>query len=136
MEKFIKKDRNKPWNIFKKNNKDDKKLDSKSSEKKLEKLIVIYRGPDGGDSSRQRKHWASVPFVGSVQAKLVVEKKRKKEPIYFTDADLLRGEIHSDSLVIKMDIEGIYVEHALVNTKSSVNVLYKEVFENLGINPK
>lgn len=71
--------------------------------------------------------------MGLVQIKLA-EKRRKKIPIFFADADLPRGEIHSNSLVITMDMEGIDVKRVLVNIGSNVNILYKEVFEKLGIN--
>lgn len=50
------------------------------------------------------------------------------------DDNLPRGEIHSNSLVIVMDMEGFVVERVLVDTGSSVNILYKGVLENLGIN--
>lgn len=47
-----------------------------------------------------------MPFVGSVQAKLVV-KKQRRGLIYFTEIDLQRGKVISDSLVITMDMEGV-----------------------------
>lgn len=74
-------------------------------------------------------------FVGSIQAE-PVEKKWKEDPIYFTDANLSNEKIHFDSLVITMDMKGTNVECILVDTESSVNILYKEIFEQLGIDPQ
>lgn len=55
MDKFIKKDGKKSWNIFKKDNnkKDDNKPDG-GSKKRLEKpwILVIYWGPKGGELLR------------------------------------------------------------------------------------
>lgn len=78
------------------------------------------------------KSWAKVPFVSSVRTE-PVEKKQRRELLYFTDDDLPRGEGHSVSLVIEMDIEGTNVKRVLVDTSSNVNILYKEVFDKLGI---
>lgn len=53
LEKFIKNDGKKPWNIFK----SDKKLDNKISKNKSKKsrILVIYEGSNEGYSSWQRK---------------------------------------------------------------------------------
>lgn len=53
LDKFIKKEGKKPWNIFKKDNKNDKNLDD-GPKKKPEKLRihVIYGGLEGGESHR------------------------------------------------------------------------------------
>lgn len=47
LDKFIKKDRKKLWNIFNKDNKNDKKPNNNNPEKKPEKprILIIYGGP-------------------------------------------------------------------------------------------
>lgn len=66
--------------------------------------------------------------MGFVQTESV-EKKRKNEPIYFNSADLPKGEIRSDSLVITVDMEGTDVERVLIDTGNSIKILYEEVFK-------
>ncbi|VFQ91982.1 unnamed protein product [Cuscuta campestris] len=54
----------------------------------------------------------------------------RREPIVFTDRDLPpTGEDHNDPLVITMDINGVDVARVLVDTGSSVNILYLETFQ-------
>ncbi|VFQ88144.1 unnamed protein product [Cuscuta campestris] len=56
----------------------------------------------------------------------------RREPIVFTDRDLPpTGEDHNDPLVITMDINGVDVARELVDTGSSVNILYLETFQKL-----
>ncbi|VFQ70305.1 unnamed protein product [Cuscuta campestris] len=56
----------------------------------------------------------------------------RREPITFTDRDLpATGEDHNDPLVITMDMGGVDVSRVLVDTGSSVNVLYLDAFEKL-----
>ncbi|XP_019182045.1 PREDICTED: uncharacterized protein LOC109177190 [Ipomoea nil] len=126
-------------NVWKRNPKEQSKApgphgssDDKATGKKPV-INVIYGGPEGGDSSRQRKQWARNLYVGSVHSE-PREKKKRVEPIFFTDEDLpLHGEAHSDSLVITMDINGTDVQRVLVDTGSSVNILYFDVFTRLGL---
>ncbi|VFQ91322.1 unnamed protein product [Cuscuta campestris] len=101
----------------------------KSSSK--EHLQVIYGGPEGGDSASQRKKWGWELYVGTV-ALDPRRKQTRREPITFTDRDLpATGEDHNDPLVITMDMGGVDVSRVLVDTGSSVNVLYLEAFEKL-----
>ncbi|VFQ73339.1 unnamed protein product, partial [Cuscuta campestris] len=59
-------------------------------------------------------------------------KQARREPITFTDRDLpATGEDHNDPLVITMDMGGVDVSRVLVDTGSSVNILYLEAFEKL-----
>ncbi|VFQ69191.1 unnamed protein product [Cuscuta campestris] len=59
-------------------------------------------------------------------------KQARREPITFTDRDLPRtGGDHNDPLVITMDINGADVAKVLVDTGSSVNVLYLDAFKKL-----
>ncbi|VFQ86419.1 unnamed protein product [Cuscuta campestris] len=56
----------------------------------------------------------------------------RREPITFTDRDLpATREDHNDPLVITMDMGGVDVSRVLVDTGSSVNVLYLDAFEKL-----
>ncbi|VFQ68476.1 unnamed protein product [Cuscuta campestris] len=72
-----------------------------------EHIGMIFGGPEGGDSAA-------------------------REPITFTDRDLPpTGEDHNDPLVITMDIDGVDVARVLVDTGSSVNILYLETFQKL-----
>lgn len=73
-----------------------------------------------------------MPFFSSVRSESI-EKKQRREPLYFTDDDLPQGECHSYSLVVVIGMEGTDVEKVLVDTISSVNILYKDVLERLGI---
>ncbi|VFQ91465.1 unnamed protein product [Cuscuta campestris] len=61
-------------------------------------------------------------------------KHARREPITFTDRDLPRtGGDHNDPLVITMDINGADVARVLVDTGSSVNVLYIDAFKKLNL---
>ncbi|VFQ67130.1 unnamed protein product [Cuscuta campestris] len=96
-----------------------------------EHVKMIYGGPEGGDSAFQRKKWGRELYVGSV-AFDPRRKQTRREPITFNDRDLpSTGEDHSDPLVITMDMGGVDVSRVLVDTGSSVNVLYLEAFEKL-----
>ncbi|VFQ94882.1 unnamed protein product [Cuscuta campestris] len=96
-----------------------------------EHLQVIYGGPEGGDSASQRKKWGRELYVGTV-ALNPRSKQARREPITFTDRDLpATGEDHNDPLVITMDMGGVDVSRVLVDTGSSVNILYLEAFEKL-----
>ncbi|VFQ76619.1 unnamed protein product [Cuscuta campestris] len=96
-----------------------------------EHLQVIYGGPEGGDSASQRKKWGRELYVGAV-ALNPRSKQARREPITFTDRDLpATGEDHNDPLVITMDMGGVDVSRVLVDTGSSVNVLYLDAFEKL-----
>ncbi|XP_031095231.1 uncharacterized protein LOC115999525 [Ipomoea triloba] len=96
-------------------------------------IHVIYGGPEGGDSSRQRKQWARNLYVGTIHSE-PREKKKRTEPISFTDDDLpLHGEAQNDPLVITLDVSGTDVQRVLVDTGSSVNILYFDVFTQLGL---
>ncbi|VFQ62035.1 unnamed protein product [Cuscuta campestris] len=75
-------------------------------------------------------------FAGSLHVAVVSleshGKQARREPITFTDRDLPRtGGDHNDPLVITMDINGADVARVLVDTGSSVNVLYLDAFKKL-----
>ncbi|XP_019163610.1 PREDICTED: uncharacterized protein LOC109159953 [Ipomoea nil] len=97
-------------------------------------INMIVGGPEGGDSANTRKAWARQLYVGTVYGREESSKKVCREPIVFTDKDLPAGEIpHRDALVITMDINGLVVRRILVDTGSSVNVLYLETFTKMGL---
>ncbi|XP_031111915.1 uncharacterized protein LOC116015888 [Ipomoea triloba] len=65
------------------------------------------------------------------------EKKPRREPITFTDDDLPDGPLpHRDALVITLDINNVIVHRVLVDTGSSVNVIYYDTFTKLGLSRK
>ncbi|VFQ90991.1 unnamed protein product [Cuscuta campestris] len=97
-----------------------------------EHIGMIFGGPEGGDSAAQRKNWVRSIYVGEVSAEPPRHKHTRREPIVFTDRDLPpTGEDHNDPLVITMDINGVDVARVLVDTGSSVNILYLETFQKL-----
>ncbi|XP_031116523.1 uncharacterized protein LOC116020181 [Ipomoea triloba] len=97
-------------------------------------INMIVGGPEGGDSSSSRKAWARQLYVGTIYGRDDSLKKVCHEPILFTDEDLPRSQHpHRDALVIAMDVHGTVVRRILVDTRSSVNILYLEVFERLGL---
>ncbi|VFQ79186.1 unnamed protein product [Cuscuta campestris] len=106
-------------------------LNKKKKPPDKEHLQVIYGGPEGGDSASQRKKWGRELYVGTV-ALNPRSKQARREPITFTDRDLpATGEDHNDPLVITMDMGGVDVSRVLVDTGSSVNVLYLDAFKKL-----
>ncbi|VFQ89994.1 unnamed protein product [Cuscuta campestris] len=94
-------------------------------------IEMIVGGPEGGDTASQRKNWARSLHVAVVSLE-TQGKHARREPITFTDRDLPRtGGDHNDPLVITMDINGADVASVLVDTGSSVNVLYLDAFKKL-----
>ncbi|VFQ66993.1 unnamed protein product [Cuscuta campestris] len=97
-----------------------------------EHIGMIFGGPEGGDSGAQRKNWVRSIYVGEVSAEPARRKHTRREPIVFTDRDLPpTGEDHNDPLVITMDINGVDVARVLIDTGSSVNILYLKTFQKL-----
>ncbi|XP_019172915.1 PREDICTED: uncharacterized protein LOC109168357 [Ipomoea nil] len=95
---------------------------------------MIVGRPEEGDSANTRKAWARQLYVGTVYGREGGSKKVCREPIVFTDKDLPTGETpHRDALVIAMDVNGVVVRRILVETGSSVNVLYLETFTKMGL---
>lgn len=122
-------------NVWRRDPKGKKKAHEKGEERATVKkpvIHVIYGGPEDGDSVGQRKQWERSLFVWSVREG--PREKKKVEPITFMDDDLLaHGEGHCDSLVVTMDLQGTDVHRILVDTGSSVNILYKDVFDWIGL---
>ncbi|VFQ76089.1 unnamed protein product [Cuscuta campestris] len=108
----------------KKSGKDNNKPDK-------EFIEMIVGGLEGGDTASQRKNWARSLHVAVVSLESQ-GKQAKREPITFTDRDLPRtGGDHNDPLVVTMDINEADVARVLVDTGSSVNVLYLDAFKKL-----
>jgi len=100
---------------------------------KKQTIHFIYRGPVGGDTPAERKKWSCYLYVGEVVS-LPRGKKQKREAITFSDDDLPEGPLpHRDALIIKMDINDTIVHRILVDTRSSVNVMYYNAFTKLGL---
>ncbi|VFQ90237.1 unnamed protein product [Cuscuta campestris] len=95
----------------------------------------IIGGNIGGDSATTRKMWASAAMVNKVAAPAQPEgKKLKTEPIVFSNADLPEmGVPHRDALVITIDIMDLLIHKTLVDTGSSVNVMYMDTYKALGL---
>ncbi|VFQ83045.1 unnamed protein product [Cuscuta campestris] len=92
----------------------------------------IIGGNTGGDSATSRKKWANAAMVNKV---LVPEgKKLKTEPIVFSNADLPETWVpHRDALVIMIDIMDLLIHKTLVDTGSSVNIMYMDTYKALGL---
>ncbi|VFQ83874.1 unnamed protein product [Cuscuta campestris] len=61
-------------------------------------------------------------------------KRKKKEPLIFTDEDYPPVlSPHWDALVINVEINNVVVNRTLVDTGSSVNILYSNTFKELGL---
>ncbi|VFQ99274.1 unnamed protein product [Cuscuta campestris] len=92
----------------------------------------VIGGNTGVDSGTSRKKWANTAVVNKV---LVLEgKKLKTEPIVFSNADLPEtGVPHMDVLVITIDIMDLLIHKTLVDTGSSVNIMYMDTYKALGL---
>ncbi|XP_019171065.1 PREDICTED: uncharacterized protein LOC109166627 [Ipomoea nil] len=99
-------------------------------------IHVIFGGPEGGDTPAERKKWARSLYVGDV-VRAPHEKRTRREPITFIDDDLPDGPLpHQDALVIRLDLNDTIVHRVLVDTGSSVNVMYYDTFTQLGLSRK
>ncbi|VFQ85043.1 unnamed protein product [Cuscuta campestris] len=101
--------------------------------KEFPQVGVIFGGPEMGVTNKERKEWARRLYVGSVDVGQVA-KKGRQEPIVFSDEDFpFIPSSHRTPVVISMAIHKFFVKRILVDTGSSVNVLYREVAQQLGI---
>ncbi|VFQ82092.1 unnamed protein product [Cuscuta campestris] len=93
----------------------------------------IIGGNTGGDSASSRKKWKNTVHLAEVQ-RPPLPKQKKKEPLVFTDEDYpLVLSPHRDALVIKVEINNVVVHRTLVDTSSSVNIMYSNTFKELGL---
>ncbi|XP_019166888.1 PREDICTED: uncharacterized protein LOC109162657 [Ipomoea nil] len=115
------------------NSEEEEKTTEDSQPPRKRTIYVIFGGPEERDSPAERKRWARSLYVGEV-TRTPHEKKPKREPITFTDADLPDSPLpHRDALVVKLDINNMVVHRVLVDTGSSVNVMYYDTFTQLGL---
>ncbi|VFQ77007.1 unnamed protein product [Cuscuta campestris] len=92
----------------------------------------IIGGNTSGDSATSWKKWANTAIVNKVVAP--EGKKLKTEPIVFSNADLPEiGVPHRDALVITIDIMDLLIHKTLVDTGSSVNIMYMDTYKALGL---
>ncbi|VFR00831.1 unnamed protein product [Cuscuta campestris] len=93
----------------------------------------IMGGNTRGDSVSSRKKWKNMVHLAEVQ-RPPLPKRKKKEPLIFTDEDYPPVlSPHRDALVIKVEINNVVVHRTLVDTGSSVNVMYSNTFRELGL---
>ncbi|VFQ61181.1 unnamed protein product [Cuscuta campestris] len=93
----------------------------------------IMGGNTGGDSVSSRKKWKNMVHLAEVQRPTLPKRKKKKPPI-FTDEDYPPVlSPHRDALVIRVEINNVVVHRTLVDTGSSVNVMYNNTFKELGL---
>ncbi|XP_019178888.1 PREDICTED: uncharacterized protein LOC109174051 [Ipomoea nil] len=112
---------------------EETELDSPPKKKVIH---VIFGGPEGGDTPAERKKWARSLYVGEVVRAPHV-KRTRREPITFTDDDFSDGPPpHRDALVISLELKDINVHRVLVDTGSSMNVMYYDTFMQLGLSRK
>ncbi|VFQ92732.1 unnamed protein product [Cuscuta campestris] len=96
----------------------------------------IHGGNIGGDSVAQRKRWKHMAFVAKVH-QAPAPKLGRREQIQFTEKDLPNTPSpHRDALVVKIEINDAIVHRTLVDTGSSVNIMYEKTFQDLGLNRK
>ncbi|VFQ60871.1 unnamed protein product [Cuscuta campestris] len=96
----------------------------------------IHGGNIGGDSTAQRKRWKHMAFVAKVHQAPPL-KLGRREQIQFTEKDLPNTPSpHRDALVVKIEINDAIVHRTLVDTGSSVNIMYEKTFQDLGLNCK
>src|SRR5438270_8818424 len=113
------------WSFFPKNSFEDSDLlpdDIQSSQKSSGMVSVILGGPAaGGPSHSGRKKYArSLYVVEPTQKKL-----RSSEPITFSDEDMRGvGYLHSDVIVLTVDLGDIEVRRFLVDNGSSCDILF------------
>ncbi|VFQ72539.1 unnamed protein product [Cuscuta campestris] len=93
----------------------------------------IMGGNTRGDSVSSRKKWKNMVYLADVQ-RPPLPKRKKKEPLIFTDEDYPPVlSPHRDALAIKVEINNVVVHRTLVDTCSSVNVMYSNTFKELGL---
>ncbi|XP_019197081.1 PREDICTED: uncharacterized protein LOC109190936 [Ipomoea nil] len=103
----------------------EKSTDSREGPGKRPVINVIF----GGGASRVDGGC----YVGAVDEHPPLKRPRR-EPIWFSDNDLpARETTPKDALVVAMVVNGVCVKRVLVDTGSSVNVMYHDVFVKLGL---
>ncbi|VFQ67525.1 unnamed protein product [Cuscuta campestris] len=100
-------------------------------------LMGFFHGGNiGGDSVAQRKRWKHMAFVAKVH-QAPAPKNGRREQIQFTEKDLPNTPSpHRDALVVKLEINNAIVHRTLVDTGSSVNIMYEKTFQDLVLDRK
>ncbi|VFQ59881.1 unnamed protein product [Cuscuta campestris] len=84
----------------------------------------------------QRKKWKHMAFVAKVK-QAPAPKLGRREQIQFTEKDLpIEPSPHRNALVVKIEINNAIVHRTLVDTGSSVNIMYEKTFQDLGLDRK
>ncbi|XP_042432929.1 uncharacterized protein LOC122019537 [Zingiber officinale] len=92
---------------------------------------MIVGGPTGGDSNRARKAYALRPEIHVVGCS---REKAEGPKINFDPNDLERVKIsHDDALIIRAVIANYIIHRIFVDIGSSMNIIFKEVFDQLQI---
>lgn len=104
----------------------DKKERREPSEIKVIKMIL---GSTDGDSNRARKAWSRMESLG------VGSRNREEGPVIsFGPRDLEDVMVpHNDALVIHARVAKYEVQRVFVDSGSSVNVIFKEAFDQMRI---
>ncbi|VFQ89820.1 unnamed protein product [Cuscuta campestris] len=93
----------------------------------------IMGGNTRGDSASSRRKWKNMVHLAEEQ-RPPLPKRKKKEPLIFTDEDYPPVLIpHRDALVVNIEINNVVVHHMLVDTGSSINIMYSNTFKELGL---
>ncbi|VFQ93359.1 unnamed protein product [Cuscuta campestris] len=80
--------------------------------------------------------WKHMAFVAKVQ-QAPAPKLGRREQIQFTEKDLPNTPSpHRDALVVRIKINNAIVHRTLVDTGSSVNIMYEKTFQDLGLDRK
>ncbi|VFQ79319.1 unnamed protein product [Cuscuta campestris] len=112
----------------------------------------IHRGRPRGDGSRacplpapprrglrgvqRSQRWKHMAFVAKVHQALA-PKLGRREQIQFTEKDLPNTPSpHQDALVVQIEINDAIMHRTLVDTGSSVNIMYEKTFQDLSLNRK
>ncbi|KAJ0974279.1 hypothetical protein J5N97_016244 [Dioscorea zingiberensis] len=96
-------------------------------------LEFISGGPGcGGESLSSRKNYARM--VGAVQELAPLKRSRSSSPISFSNEDLRGVSLpHDDALVVAFQVGAFMMYRILVDTGSSVDIIFWDAFERMGI---
>ncbi|KAL0378376.1 UNVERIFIED_CONTAM: hypothetical protein Sradi_3143100 [Sesamum radiatum] len=88
-------------------------------------LNTIAGGPTNGDSQRQRKRYARQPILHQV-----LSIRPSDKPIIFDESDEM-GNANDDPMVITMDITNFEVRKVLVDSGSSMDIVFLNVIHRM-----
>ena len=107
-------------------------------------LLTFYEGPHlAGEESKALERYARTlrheqdAELMAVDSHISKRTRREEECIIFTEQDAAHVHFpHSDPMVLEMQIANMIVKRVLVDTGSSVNILYKSSLERMGLSSK